>query len=116
MKPKYSLIKTLILVFCFSFSIQSHAVSRDVKTVLAAGGWGILGGTVLGLISIPFTGNFKGVFMGTSIGLYLGIAGGFYHLAHQDDPTNPLRAGFYSYDLALREKPLIQFQIPVANF
>lgn len=108
--------KAFIFCLAFLFSTQSFALSKDVKTVLIASGWGILGGTAMGLLSLPFTQSFKSVFMGSSIGLYLGIAGGFYHISHTDDPTNPLRAGFYDYHLALKEKPTVQVNIPVATF
>jgi hypothetical protein len=54
----------------------SYSMSPKVKTVLVFGGGGALAGTLLGLLTLPFSSNARGVFMGSSIGLYLGLAGG----------------------------------------
>jgi hypothetical protein len=69
----------------------ARAMDRDVRAVLAGGAYGLVGGTALGLASYPFTQRTRNIFVGTSIGLYLGLVVGFYHVWHRDDPENPLR-------------------------
>ncbi|MCC7440823.1 MAG: hypothetical protein IT285_04275 [Bdellovibrionales bacterium] len=70
----------------------AHAMSREVKTVLVTGIYGAGAGTVLGLTTYPITGELRSVVMGTSVGLYLGIALGIYFICTPDDPGNPHRA------------------------
>ncbi len=71
---------------------SSWALDRDTGAVLTLGGYGIAGGAVLGLISLPLTQNVRSIFVGTSVGLYLGLLVGFYHVMHRDDPENPLHS------------------------
>jgi hypothetical protein len=66
------------------------AMSRDVRSVIVTGAYGALGGTAIGLVLYPVTHSARGVFIGTSVGLYLGIIAGLYHIHHRDDPMNPL--------------------------
>lgn len=80
----------LLLSVAFGFPRPARAVDPDVRTVLTTGLYGILGGTVLGLVSAPFTGTPRSVFIGTSIGLYLGAAVGVFHVMNRYDPENPL--------------------------
>src|SRR5687767_13102576 len=70
---------------------KSYALDTNVRTVIVAGIYGTLIGTGMGLISYPFTKNVRGIFVGSSIGLYLGIIAGIYHIEHREDPGNPLR-------------------------
>ncbi|HLE00907.1 MAG TPA: hypothetical protein VJB59_11640 [Bdellovibrionota bacterium] len=71
--------------------VQARAIDRDVRSVLVAGGYGILGGTVLGLAAFPFTRDGRSIAVGTSIGLYLGIAAGFYYISHREELGDSLR-------------------------
>src|SRR3954470_6605564 len=68
------------------------AIDRDLRSVLIGGGYGLLGGTVLGLASWPLTRDTRSIFIGSSVGLYLGIAVGIYYALERDNPENPLRA------------------------
>ncbi|OFZ79238.1 MAG: hypothetical protein A2583_01120 [Bdellovibrionales bacterium RIFOXYD1_FULL_53_11] len=68
---------------------QAHALHKDVKAVIILAAYGAVGGTAMGAVAYPFTSRFRTVLMGTSIGLYLGIAAGVYHISHRDDPGNP---------------------------
>lgn len=70
--------------------IPARALDRDVKAVILTSLYGAVAGTVLGAASYPFSQSVRGIFMGTSIGLYLGAAAGTYHVYHRDDPENPL--------------------------
>jgi|GEM_PF-3697583 len=84
---------------------SAHAVSRNVKSVITAAEYGVLGGLGLGLIALPLTREGKSVFMGVSIGLYLGILAGFYHIEHRDDPGNPLRrAGLDGNEFVMKSR------------
>jgi hypothetical protein len=69
-----------------------QATDRDVKAVITAGSYGILFGALGGLIAWPISGSERAIFLGASLGLYLGIGAGFYHVAARDDLENPLRA------------------------
>lgn len=68
---------------------QVHAIDRDTRSVIVAGVYGIGLGTAAGLASYPIHKSGRAIFMGTSIGLYLGIAAGIYHVTHRYDPGNP---------------------------
>lgn len=68
----------------------AHALSRDVKAVLIISGYGMAGGTILGAAALPFNQDLRTVFIGTSIGLYLGIAVGFYYIYDRYAQENPI--------------------------
>jgi hypothetical protein len=69
----------------------AKAMDRNVKALLVAGSYGMVGGTLLGALSLPFTQNVRSMFVGTSLGLYLGLAVGVYYVVERDNPGNPLR-------------------------
>jgi hypothetical protein len=107
------------------------AVDRDVKAILVGGGYGLVGGTLLGAVSLPFTQDLRSVFIGTSVGLYLGLAVGVYYVLERDREGNPLRQGAAPAAdgaSAAREsrglepsesagfKALVQVQVPVFRF
>lgn len=71
---------------------RAWALDRDVRRVLVAGGYGMAAGTVLGALSVPFTQNVRTMFVGTSLGLYLGLVVGVYYVLDQDNPLR-LRPG-----------------------
>jgi len=100
---KFSTAKILGIVFLgISLSApKANAVSRDVWDVAKFGAYGAAIGTGAGLVSFPFTGEAKTIFMGTSIGLYLGIIVGVFHVMNRDDPENPFsdKASFGSTHL-----------------
>lgn len=87
----------LVFIICFSFLLapyRAEALDRDVKDVMKSAAYGAAGGTVMGLgaylmISDPRTP--KNIFLGTSIGLFLGIVAGFYYINNRDE-GNPLHA------------------------
>jgi hypothetical protein len=58
--------------------------------VITAGAYGILAGTLVGLVAWPLSGSERAIFLGSSLGLYLGIGVGFYHIHNRDEPGNPL--------------------------
>jgi len=84
-----SLSMALLTTTC-QRSSSAYAVSQDVSDVVKTSLWGAAGGTALGLVAFPITGEFKNIFVGSSIGLYMGIAAGLYLITHRDDPNNPL--------------------------
>ena len=71
---------------------SARAWDQDKRTIVSTSSYGILVGTLAGLLTLPVHGNGRTVFVGTSVGLYLGIVVGLYHNAHRYDPSNPLRA------------------------
>jgi hypothetical protein len=60
---------------------QAEAMSRDARTLIVMGGYGLAGGTLLGLAAYPATGQLRYVFVGSSVGLYLGVAAAVYFIA-----------------------------------
>ncbi len=80
-----------LLVFQFLQPIQARAMDQDVRAVLVAGTYGLGAGTLLGIASYPFTNKVRGIFVGSSIGLYLGLIMGAYYISNRYDPGNPLR-------------------------
>jgi hypothetical protein len=67
-------------------------MDHDVRSVIVSGEFGLLGGAAIGLATLPFTGSLRNVFIGSSVGLWLGIAVGFYYISNRNNPDNPLRA------------------------
>jgi hypothetical protein len=98
------------------------AMDRDVRSVLVGGGYGLLGGAVLGLVAYPITQNPRSIAVGTSIGLYLGLALGFYYVWERDNPENPLRPDASLEIRAARvgpdelPRPLVQAEWVVQRF
>ena len=102
----------IVLSLLLVLAVPAQGASRAVKDVVTAGLYGVMGGTVLGLISLPFTRDLRTVFMGTSIGLYLGLVVGIYHTDNYDDPRNPLSPNYQSY-LMLNGQKVRPKQVPV---
>ena len=67
----------LMLSLCL-FQPRAQALDKNVRTVLVSGLYGAAAGTALGLVTYPFNHRLKTVFIGTSVGLYIGILMGFY--------------------------------------
>lgn len=122
-------ISILVFLLCFSmnsvFCNRSEAMSSDVRTVLTTGVYGIVGGTVLGLAAYPFTRSTRGIFIGTAIGLYFGLAAGIYHINNRDNPENPFNSesNFELYDPNLLcenaynvDLSQIELNVPILNF
>ena len=51
----------------------------------------MIGGTIVGAAIVPFSQNVRTLFLGTSVGLYLGIVVGLYYVFDRYDQQNPLR-------------------------
>ena len=64
------------------------AIDRDLRSVLVGGGYGLLGGTLVGLVSYPLTRDARSIFIGSSVGLYLGLVVGAYNAIDRDSPGN----------------------------
>jgi hypothetical protein len=69
----------------------ARAMDKDVRSVLVGGGYGLLGGTLLGLASYPLTRDARSVWIGSSVGLYLGLVVGIYYAIDRNNPENPLK-------------------------
>ena len=96
------------------------AVDRDVRAVLTTSAYGVAGGTLLGLASLPLHRSGRSVFMGTSLGLYLGAIVGFYYIGHRDDRGNPLASVAGPDDFGstpmVREALLVDARFQVLSF
>ncbi len=102
---------------------SAHAMSRDVRAVLVAGAYGLAGGTALGLVSFPATQSPRSIFIGTSVGLYLGLAAGIvYVLQRQETPGAVAELDFQRGQKQLRrpmdfhEAPLTEISFSVYRF
>src|SRR5579885_2654351 len=86
----FSILPASVLALAFLVPRPAGAIDRDMKSILVGGGYGLLGGTALGLASYPLTRDPRSIWIGTSVGLYLGILIGVYNAISRDDPGNPL--------------------------
>jgi hypothetical protein len=83
--------KTVIVSALLAFGLAqaasrpAQAMSSNVRSVLVAGGYGMLAGTALGAATVPFSRDLRTLFIGTSMGLYFGLALGIYYVAFRDD-------------------------------
>jgi hypothetical protein len=93
-----ALICALLLALATAVPRPALALDRDFKSVLVGGGYGLLGGTVLGLASYPLTRDARSIFIGSAVGLYLGIIVGIYNVVDRDNPENPLKANLSPLD------------------
>lgn len=66
-------------------SSPAHAISRDMKSIFKAGTMGVIGGTLLGLATVPVTKKTRNIFIGSSVGLYLGLLVGVYYIHHREE-------------------------------
>ena len=82
------LVASLALGMGVAAPRSAFAMNQRVRTVLVAGAYGAVGGTALGLVSLPITRDSRSLFIGTSLGLYLGVAVGIYYLF---DKSNSLK-------------------------
>lgn len=88
------------IFFCF-FATVDQARAQEVplppkaRVMLISVGYGVMGGTLLGIASMAFKGNSRTVVKGASLGLYGGIIFGLYVIfGHQyryllEDGTDP---------------------------
>lgn len=80
---------------------KSHALDHNLRTILVGAVWGAAAGTVVGLATYPLHQSIKGIFLGSSIGLYSGAGlGAFYAFNKRpegsplgDNNTTPSRGG-----------------------
>jgi hypothetical protein len=89
-------LRKLLVAFSLTLALavprQVMALDRDAKSVITGGAYGLLGGTVVGLLSYPLTRDARSIAIGSSVGLYLGIVVGAYNAIDRDSPGNPLKA------------------------
>ncbi len=113
MKRLGVLVCVFLLLGSAVASKKANALDRDVRAVMLISVYGMAGGTALGLISLPSHQSLRGVFMGTSVGLYVGILIGLYFIHNRDDPQNPLLAQAYPMrELGLLEREKFQTLLP----
>ena len=93
-------------------------IHRNLLVIFQAAGIGAIGGTLIGLISVPFSQNVRTVFMGTSVGLYVGAVAGVYFNANRDDARllldhTPSAMSPYT---DTRQLTLVQVHLPLMKF
>ena len=105
-------MKTFLTTLAFVFSFHSTAsAASNMSTFLKSCAYGTLGGAVVGLASLAISenpgGKMSNVGRGASLGLYAGIAYGFYTLNKKNDPKTDVEIGenfIYLQPLASRQK------------
>jgi hypothetical protein len=109
-RPRKTLRKTfLIALLIFSstfYSPKASALTYDQTTFAKVALYGFLAGTLMGAVVYSSNQNLRSVFIGSSVGLYLGTAVGIYHITHRLDPENPLSP--LNAQLGLTPSPLSQ--------
>ncbi len=83
---------TLILLGLFAVqTVQSvlvptraYALEHDTRTLLKCGLYGTLGGAATGVLSHALGSNTRSIFVGASVGLYMGLVLGFYYVWDRD--------------------------------
>lgn len=116
----------LVTVATLVTAPSAHAIHPNIRRVLIFGGYGLVLGSVVGLVTVPLSQDFRTLFMGSSVGLYVGLALGVYYAATFDDPNNPFR-GIPTGELSqlnlpvlhpsIRgDAPLVWLQVPVVRF
>jgi hypothetical protein len=63
-------------------------LGKGTRTVLRTGLYGALAGTAVGLAALPFDRKARTVFIGTSSGLYLGLAVGLFLVWEDSEPED----------------------------
>jgi hypothetical protein len=119
----------VMLVGCLTFqsATSAHAMDKDVRTVLIASGYGAVGGAVVGLVAWPLSERAESIWIGSLVGLTLGVAVGIFHIGHRDDPQNPLNSDgspqsdlFWNSSSSLAAmtapKPEVYLAYPVLSF
>jgi hypothetical protein len=92
------ILARILIVFLLiqSFTLPySHAEDRGIKanvsTFVTGGAYGLLAGTVSGLVTWPIYQSDRAIAIAAVIGMYLGFVVGIYYITARDDPQNPLR-------------------------
>ena len=63
------------MALLLALPLQAHALNRNVRAFLISGAAGAVLGTGVGLVIWPISGDFRSIFIGTSVGLFLGLPG-----------------------------------------
>ena len=86
-------MRALTLILCGLLSVQTvlfvapsnaHALEPDTRTVLKSGLYGTLAGAGAGVLSRALGSNTRSIFVGASVGLYMGLVLGFYYIWDRD--------------------------------
>lgn len=99
--------------------LQAEAkLDKNLGVIFRTAAIGVVGGTLIGLATWPFSQNIRTVFMGSSVGLYVGAVAGVYFNAHRDDArlllehTPQARSPYVD----LRQVVFVHVQVPVLKF
>ena len=102
---------------------EQPLLSRGTRTVLRTGLYGSLAGTAVGLVAFPFTQKVRTVFIGTSTGLYLGLALGLFLAWEDSEPEDyslsrlgPTWRGEGMPALSEASPPLLYGQVTLLRF
>jgi hypothetical protein len=81
---------SVALVLSLAVPVPAHAMSKDVRTVLVSGVYGLAAGTAVGVVAWPIAKTPRTIIIGSSVGLYMGLVVGVFHILNRHDPENPL--------------------------
>ena len=118
---KRGVIALLLAISILTSSEKAHATYSDGSTFIWMALYGMAAGTLMGLVAAPITQSGRSIFIGTSVGLYLGTAVSIYHFTHRYDPENPISPANPDYGQGIRNsapgfQPIIAFSVPIATF
>ena len=101
---------------------QAIEMNQNTRTVFRTAEIGAIGGGIVGVAMLPFAGTgARGVFVGASVGLYLGIAVGFFLVSERRDAEhNPTRAEIEEIEKMEKTpqqlRPIAEVALPVVRF
>ncbi len=105
-------VSRLIAFGCLMLSLSlawnppcAHALDKNIQRVLILGGYGLAAGTLVGAITIPLTQDVRSMFIGSSVGMYLGAVVGIFYVFTRTDKDNPIL-----YDQKLLPSPYAAFK------
>lgn len=86
-------------------SREAHAMSRQVRGLLTLGEYGLVGGTIIGLAAYPLTGEGRSIFIGSSVGLYVGLVFGLGYVLSSNGDEDPFWARRSKWESSSLEMP-----------
>lgn len=98
-------------------SAEDRGIKANVSTFVTGGAYGLLAGTVSGLVTWPIYQSDRAIAIAAVIGMYLGFVVGIYYITARDDPQNPLRrTGLEPRLMNTDPTTLVRVDIPVLRF
>lgn len=118
-----------LVVISATVPTEAHALSKDTRVLLKSGLYGTLVGAGTGLLSHALGAETQTIFVGASVGLYMGLALGAYYVWDRDEiakrrqiesetiASHPCGEGRCQHSFQTTQPPpLLEARFTVANF